>query len=110
MANDTKTEILQELLVWTRIGFYGTVKDMLQDVLDTDNKRLAYQAADGETSIEAIKVAAGIGSNTANELLRQCLNLGLMEVTGDGRRRRLFDLTNFGLLPAEIVKKKGFGN
>jgi hypothetical protein len=110
MPNDRQTEVLEELLVWTRIGFYGVAKNMLADVLDTDNKRLAYQAADGMTSKDAIKAEASIGSNTANDLFKQCLNLGLMEMTPDGKRRRLFDLTNFGLMPqVEAVKKKGAG-
>jgi Fic family protein len=110
MPRDRQTELLEELLAWTRIGFYGVAKNMLADVLDTDNKRLAYQLADGLTSIDAIKAGAGIGSNTANDLFKQCLNLGLMEMTPDGKRRRLFDLTNFGLMPQmDVVKKKGAG-
>ena len=99
MPNDEKTEILRELLVWTKIGFYGTVKSMLKDVLDTDNKRLAYQLTDGQNTFDLVRTQAQIGSNTLNDLCKQCLNLGLMEKDQDGRRRRLFDLINFGLMP-----------
>lgn len=108
MPNDERTIILRELLVWTRIGFYGTVKNMLTDVLDTDNKRFAYQLTDGTNTKDTVKAQAQIGSNTLNDLYKQCTNLGLMESDEDGRRCRLFDLTNFGLLPqVEAEKTKG---
>ena len=105
MQNDERTEILLELLAWTKIGFYGTAKSMLKDVLDTDSKRAAYQLTDGQNTNEMIRTQAQIGSNTLNDLFKHCLNLGLMEKDKDGRRRRLFDLANFGLMPeVEVVK------
>lgn len=107
MANDEQTRILKDLLVWTRIGFYSAVKDMLKDVLDTDNKRLAYHLTDGTNTFDGVKAQAQIGSNTLNDLYKQCTNLGLMELDDDGHRRRLFDLGNFGLMPqVEIAKAK----
>ena len=110
MANDNKTEILRELLNWTRVGFYGAVKYMLSDVLNTENKRLACQMADGTKSRDMIKTAAAMGSDSVTELFRQCVSLGLMELTEDGKRNRLFDLSNFGLMPQiEAVKTKGAG-
>lgn len=105
---DLNTKILQELLTWTRVGFYSSVKQMLGDVLNTDNKRLAYQLADGKMSKEAIRSEAAIGTDSLTDLYQTCVNLGLMEVTQDNKRIRLFDLTNFGLDPnLEAIKKKG---
>jgi hypothetical protein len=105
MPDDEKTKILRELLVWTRIGFYSTVKDMLIDVLDTDNKRVAYQLTDGTMTKDTIRARAQIGSTTLNDLYKQCINLGLMESLDDGPRHRLFDLTSFGLMPASVITK-----
>lgn len=96
-------EIFREILAWTRVGFYGTAKQMLSDVLNSDKKKLAYQAADGTRSTESIRVAVRIGSNELGELFKQCTNLGLMEQMDGGRRRRLFDLSNFGLLPQVVA-------
>jgi hypothetical protein len=95
----TTDELLNELLVWTRVGFYGAAKQMLSDVLNSDKKRLAYQMADGERTGESIRVEVKLSPNDLSELFKQCTNLGLMERVDGGRRRRLFDLTTFGLVP-----------
>jgi len=98
-GNDDVIIVLKELLVWTRVGFYGTVKTTLADVLNSDKKKRAYQAADGIRSGESIRVELKMSPNDLLELFKQCTNLGLMEQLEGGKRRRLFDLTNFGLLP-----------
>lgn len=104
---DSTDKILQELLNWTKVGFYASVKGMLSDVLNTENKRLAYQLADGTRGRDAIKTAAGMGSDSVTELFRQCVNLGLMDVNLDNKRRGLFNLDNFGLAPQiEQVKSE----
>lgn len=98
MADDETLRVLRELLVWTRVGFYADVKDMLSDVLNSDKKKLAYQAADGIRSGESIRVELKMSPNDLSDLFKQCTNLGLMEQLEGGKRRRLFDLINFGLL------------
>lgn len=105
MSDDAVT-VLGELLVWTRVGFYGAVKTTLTDVLSTDKKRLAYQAADGVRSGDSIRVELKMSPNDLSELFKQCTNLGLMEQLEGGKRRRLFDLNNFGLLPAAAITEK----
>jgi hypothetical protein len=111
MTTDIKTQILNEILVWTRVGFYGTAKSMLSDVLNSDKKKLAYQAAEGTRSMDSIRAEAQISPNDIGDLFKQCISIGLMEVTEDGKRKRLFNLGNFGLLPqTDLVKKKGAAN
>src|SRR6267142_1526122 len=98
MAEDEKLKVLRELLVWTRVGFYADVKAMLSDVLNTEKKKLSYQMADGIRSGESIRVELKMSPNDLSDLFKQCTNLGLMEQLEGGKRRRLFDLSNFGLL------------
>lgn len=110
MANDSDMEVLRDLLNWTRVGFYGAVKNMLTDVLNSENKRLAYQLTDGTKSRDALKAAAGMGSDSITALHEQCVALGLMEITPDNKKRRLFDLNNFGLMPQlEVAKRQTAG-
>jgi hypothetical protein len=98
--NDNYTqELLNEILVWVRVGFYGAAKDMLSDVLNSDKKKLAYQLADGSRTGESIRVELKMSPNDLSDLFKQCTSLGLMEQIDGGKRRRLFDLANFGLLP-----------
>lgn len=98
MADDETLIVLKELLVWTRVGFYAEVKDMLSAVLNSEKKKLAYQAADGIRSGESIRVELKMSPNDLSDLFKQCTNLGLMEQLEGGKRRRLFDLINFGLI------------
>ena len=100
--DDDATAVLKELLVWTRIGFYATAKETLVDILNTNKKKLAYQAADGIRSGESIRVELKMSPNDLSDLFKQCTNAGLMEQLEGGKRRRLFDLANFGLLPDEF--------
>ena|SRR6266545_3733324 len=99
MANDKTLGVLQEILVWTRVGFYGAAKTLLSDVLNTDKKRLAYQAADGTKTSKSIRIEIKMSPNDLVDLFKVCTNLGLMEEMEGGKKRRLFDLSNFGLLP-----------
>ena len=89
--------ILEELLVWTKVGFYGAARSTLESVLNTNKKRLAYQAADGTKTAEAIRAEVRISPNDIGALFKTCQNMGLMRTTEDGKRVRLFDLTQFGL-------------
>lgn len=105
-VNEDAIDVLKELLVWTRVGFFGTVKTTLVDILNTDKKKLAYQAADGVRSGESIRVELKMSPNDLSELFKQCTSLGLMEQLEGGKRRRLFDLANFGLLPDEVTRRQ----
>ena len=93
-------KVLNDLLVWTRVGVYHTAKAMLMDVLNTDKKKIAYQLADGSRSGESIRIEVRMGPNDLSDLFKQCISVGLMALAEGGKRRRLFDLTDFGLLPA----------
>lgn len=96
---DKVIELLSELRTWLRIGFYNEAKSMLADVLDTDKKKLAFQMTDGTTTAGGVRKALAMSPNGLLNLYNRCVEMGLMEITEDKKRRRLFDLKNFGLLP-----------
>lgn len=104
MADDATLKVLNEILAWTRVGFYGTAKAMLEEVLDSDKKKLAYQAMDGSKTIDAIKTEVKMSKGDVIDLYRKCEHVGLMAQV-DSKRRRLFDLTSFGLLPDQKKEK-----
>lgn len=89
------SEVLKEILVWMRVGFYGAARAMLAEVLNSEKKQCAYQAADGSRTLDSIRQEVKMSPNDITELYRTCVSLGLMEVDGN-KRRRLFDLTHFG--------------
>jgi adenylate cyclase class IV len=100
MSNESDTlRVLNDILVWTKVGFYATAKAMIIDVLNSDKKKLAYQAADGKRSGDSIRLEMKMSPNDLSDLFKLCTSVGLMEQIEGGKRRRLFDLANFGLLP-----------
>jgi len=105
MAEVETLKVLKELLVWTRVGFYADVKATLRDVINTEKKKLSYQMADGIKSGESIRVELTMSPNDLSDFFKQCTRLGLMEQLEDGKRRRLFDLKDFGLLSSTLGGK-----
>ena len=99
MENES-VRLLREILKWTKVGYFDRVKSMLERILDSEKKRLAYQAMDGTESIEVIKTRLQMGKSVVIDLYRKCENAGLMEQV-DGKRNRLFDLADFDLLPPD---------
>jgi len=89
--------VLLEIRNWLRVGFFTAARDALASHLNDDKKRLAYALADGERSIEAIRLATKMSPNKVHKLFSDCVRAGLMEVTPDKKRRALFDLDAFGL-------------
>jgi hypothetical protein len=97
--NENVEKILKEMLVWIRAGAYSQVEVMLARALPEDRHRIAYQAMDGSHSIDSVKKSAGMGAKAVYDLMTRCESMGLMEKVGT-KSVRLFDLSDFGLLPA----------
>lgn len=100
-------EILEQILVWTRVGFYSAAGNMLAEVLDSDKKRWAYQLADGTRTSTAIRTQVRMSPNDVGALFRRCISVGLMDKDEAGHARRSFDLTNFGMIPLALTEERG---
>jgi hypothetical protein len=101
---EDQVTLLREMLVWIRAGNFSAVEQMLVKALPDPRHRLAYQAMDGLHTVEGVKKAAAMGSKALTALTDRCVAMGLMERV-NGKPRRLFDLTNFGL----VVEATGGG-
>jgi hypothetical protein len=99
--NDDQLVVLKEIRNWIRAASYGTVKGLLESALPDTKSRKAYQMLDGTAAIEKVRVACKMSPNGLVALAQKCTAMGLMEVTEDKKRLRLFDLMDFGLVPPE---------
>ena len=114
MDEDKLSEIaatLKELLKWTRFAGMKEVKDVLNSVLDTDQKKLVYQLSDGSKGTIEVGKATGIASTaTISRYWKSWVKLSLGEnvsVKGGERFKRAFDLEDFGFtLPGIEGEKK----
>ena len=100
-------EVLVEIRNWIRAAAHGPVKTLLEAALPDSKSRLAYQMLDGTASMEQVRIACKMSPNALVALANRCTAMGLMELTEDKRRTRLFDLTDFGLLDDSAPKDTG---
>jgi hypothetical protein len=102
-------ELLEEATIWLRAGSYDKVKKLLQDTLDTPEKKLAYHSSDGKTTRE-VGVICNVDFTTIAKYWKAWYKAGLMKsipVKGGGERNiRNFDLKDFGIEIPKIAPKQ----
>jgi hypothetical protein len=94
-----------EIRHWIRAAAHGSVKTSLERALPDSKSRMAYQMLDGSNSTEQVRIACKMSPNAVVALASRCTSMGLMEVRPDKKRVRLFDLSDFGLVDANLVTK-----
>ncbi len=97
---------LDELVKWTRVMSYPSVKQVLETVLDTDEKRLVYHLLDGTKTVTAIQQLTGVNVRYISEWGQEWERIGIAEssIERKGRRQKLFDITMFGIpIPDGLV-------
>jgi len=102
MPNDEQTELLREILKWTRFTAMKEVKDTLSAALDTPQKKQIYQLSDGEKSGIEISKAVGTSHTTVHNYWKAWAKVGIVEplrARGGDRYKRSFDLEDFGIGP-----------
>ena len=98
MSDEKVLEVLKDIRNWTRAASYSSVKTLLEAALPDQKSKVAYQMLDGAATMEQIRVACKMSPNGLVALAQRCTAMGLMELTGDKKRVRLFDLGDFGLI------------
>ena len=97
---------LRELVAWTRVIAYPTVKQTLETVLDSDEKRLVYHLTDGQRGVKEIQRLTSVNARYISEWGQEWERIGIVgrsRVSSvGGRRQRAFDLTGFGLEIPEV--------
>jgi hypothetical protein len=100
-------EVLVDMRNWIRASSYGSVKSLLEAALPDSKSRMAYQMLDGNASIDQVRAACKMSPNALVALANRCTSMGLMEVKQDKKRVRHFDLSDFGLIGADVSGKSG---
>src|SRR5690348_7051070 len=106
-SDDKLLALLADIRNWIRAAAHKPVQALLEEALPDAKSRAAYQMFDGNASVEQIRTACKMSPNAVVALTARCVALGLMEVSADKRRVRLFDLNDFGLLADTDAKAGG---
>jgi len=109
--DNEQTQLLREILKWIKFAGMKEVENVLNSVLDTNQKKLVYQLSDGSKGTVEVGKATGIASTaTISRYWKSWVKLGLGEnvsVKGGERFKRAFDLEDFGFtLPSIEGEKK----
>ena len=105
MSDEKLLAVLTDIRNWIRAASHSSVKALLEAAMPDAKARIAYQMTDGKTSIADIRGKCKMSPNDVVALQIRCVSMGLMEVTSENRRRRLFDLQDFGLLAGDDEKQ-----
>jgi hypothetical protein len=106
MSDEKLLAVMTDIRNWIRAASHGSVKTLLESALPDAKARGAYQMTDGKTTIADIRGSCKMSPNDVVALQSRCVSMGLMEVTAENRRRRLFDLQDFGLLASTKDNQK----
>lgn len=115
--NDNQLQLLREisdslhqLVRLTRVMSHPMVKEMLETVLDTEEKRLVYHSLDGTRGMSDIQELTGVNARYVSEWGQEWEKLGIAEPSSvsniRGRRQKSFDLVMFGISVPEIDTDK----
>ena len=100
-SKDDEISLLKEILKWIKFAGMKEVKNILIDILDTDEKKISYQKSDGSRGLSEVAKLAGLGSKKPVEIMwDDWLKASLGEnipVRGGNRFKRSFDLEDFGI-------------
>jgi hypothetical protein len=98
MSDQQILAVLTDIRNWIRAASHASIKALLEEALPDAKSRAAYQMMDGTTTVEQIRVACKMSPNAIVALAQRWTAMGLMEVSEDKRRVRLFDPVDFGLM------------
>ncbi|MGA2682010.1 MAG: hypothetical protein ABSF44_09455 [Candidatus Bathyarchaeia archaeon] len=99
--DEIQTELLREILKWTKFSGMKAVKEVLISTLETAQERLLYQLSNGSKgSVELCKITKIASTETVTRHWKTWAKLGIgenMSVQGGKRFKRAFDLEEFGI-------------
>lgn len=98
---------LKELVRMLRVISHPTIRVLLENTLNTYEKRLVYDLMDGEKTIANIQELTKVNVRFISEWGQEWEKLGIVETeftsTVRGRRKKLFDLSLYGISKNEIL-------
>ena len=101
-------DLLQELVVWTKLVYRTQVAEWFTQILDSDEKRIVYEYSDGERSVRELRELTGVSKALVSAWWRDWDQLGIMERTRrvPGRRQRMVSLEGLGIVVPPLPQRQ----
>lgn len=93
-------QLVEDLLTWIKLIYGPSVAERLATVLDTEQKRTAYEATDGHNSTRQIGRLAGVDQKTISRWWREWAAEAILQEGPEraDRPAKLISLRTFGLV------------
>jgi hypothetical protein len=108
-ASNQVTDLLRELIAWTRLQALPRFTQLLDAELNDDKKRLVYEYSDGSRGRREVAKLADVPDPTVQHWWDRWFNLGIMKASQQraGRMARLCSLKDVGIdVPKRIQNSK----
>jgi hypothetical protein len=107
---DQMIQLLEELVRWTKVTSIPHVKKFLEELLQSPEEKIAYQASDGSRTQGDIAKIADVSQMTISNYGKKWIKNGIakpVSAMGGQRAVRLFSLEDFGIeVPKASLKPK----
>ncbi|MHA1972628.1 MAG: hypothetical protein ACTSW1_06540 [Candidatus Hodarchaeales archaeon] len=93
-------ELLQKTNYLLNIIARNDIKQLLEDALNSDEKKIAYNSSDGINTLTMVKDIAGVSAGSISNWWAEWIRIGLAEklpVMGGTRAKRKYDLSFYGI-------------
>lgn len=89
-------EILIEILKWERLGGIQTLRKLIPELIDTEEKRILFEMTDGKNGIKEVQSKINISSGKISLLWNLWYSNGLLEKEGQ-KFKKIISLKEIGL-------------
>lgn len=100
---------LKEMAKWVKFQNLPTLKQLLQDELSDDAKKLAYENTDGTKGLREVEEVSGIPATTVQSWWNKWYNLGIVDESPirKGRMERICSLKDVGIeIPKQATARR----
>ena len=105
MNDDKAIELLGEAVRWLRFQSMEKAKSAVSLLLDTDQKKIAFEMADGLLSARAVSFKIGVSDVTIGKWWNAWFSAGIL-FENDKTYKKLFSLSDLGIeIPNALIKK-----
>jgi hypothetical protein len=98
-------EALSEIKALLKISAGPAAMNILENALQSDTERKAYDLTDGEKTQSQIAQAVGVTQATVSNWWKRWIQFGILANSNTGRPRKLFDLSS-----AKIYSRQNLNN
>jgi len=105
MNNEEIKALLRDILKWQRLQGIQVALELLPKVLDTEEKKIVYEMADGKNGIKEIKSKINIATGTIHRWWNNWLVQGIITKEGS-KYKKIISLKELGTIIEEIKGNK----